>query len=152
MLTQIRQGIVDLYSYAFVLRGPTPDENVAAAGLDYFASLTPMLRGETIPQSDRGCHSTIREPLGVAARIIAFNHPVLFAGSKIPGTLADQSCGSTSRVFLHESHHDEAQEYSCQSVKMHYAASVPTDMSMTMDPVISKAYQDRLLSDITSAA
>ncbi|KAH8911230.1 betaine-aldehyde dehydrogenase [Coniochaeta sp. PMI_546] len=239
------------------------DANVAAASLDYFAGLTPMLRGETIPQSDSGFHYTLREPLGVVARIIAFNHPVLFAGGKMaaplaagntviikppdqvpisclrlaeilsdvfpPGVLsilpggaecgkalsthplvskvtligsvatgkaiqraaadtlkptlfelggknallafpdadidklvegvargmnftwAGQSCGSTSRVFLHESHHDEVLERLCQFVKTNYTPGVPTDMSTTMGPVISKAAQDRVLSYIASA-
>ncbi|OIW28748.1 betaine-aldehyde dehydrogenase [Coniochaeta ligniaria NRRL 30616] len=239
------------------------DANMAAASLDYFAGLTPMLRGETIPQSTSGFHYTIREPLGVVARIIAFNHPVLFAGGKMaaplaagntviikppdqapisclrlaeilsdvfpPGVLsilpgsaecgralsthpmvskvtligsvatgkaiqraaadtlkptlfelggknallafpdadidklvdgvargmnftwAGQSCGSTSRVFLHESHHDEVLDRVCQFVKTNYAPGVPTDMSTTMGPVISKAAQDRVLSYIASA-
>jgi betaine-aldehyde dehydrogenase len=239
------------------------DANVAAASLDYFAGLTPMIRGETIPQSDGGFHYTIRQPLGVVARIVAFNHPILFAGGKMaaplavgntviikppdqapisclrlaeilsdvfpPGVLsilpggvecgkalsthplvskvtligsvptgkavqraaadtlkptlfelggknallafsdadvdqlvegvargmnftwAGQSCGSTSRVFLHESHHDEVLERVCQFVKTHYSPGVPTDMSTTMGPVISKAAQDRVLSYIASA-
>jgi betaine-aldehyde dehydrogenase len=56
------------------------DANVAAANLDYFAGLIPMLKGETIPQADDQFHYTLREPLGVVARIVAFNHPVMFAG------------------------------------------------------------------------
>jgi betaine-aldehyde dehydrogenase len=30
-----------------------------------------MIKGETIPQSDSSFHYTIREPLGVVARIVA---------------------------------------------------------------------------------
>ncbi|KAL1965021.1 hypothetical protein VTN77DRAFT_6221 [Rasamsonia byssochlamydoides] len=239
------------------------DAKVAAANLDYFAGLTPMLRGETIPQSDDTFHYTLREPLGVVARIIAFNHPAMFAGGKMaaplaagntvvikppdqaplsclrlaeilsdvfpPGVLnilpggvecgkalsthplvskvtligsvptgkaiqraaadtlkptlfelggkntllafpdadidilvegvargmnftwAGQSCGSTSRVFLHESHHDEVLQRVCDYVKTHYTPGVPTDMSTTMGPVISKAAQERVLSYIESA-
>jgi betaine-aldehyde dehydrogenase len=239
------------------------DATVAAANLDYFAGLTPMVRGETIPLSDDNFHYTLRQPLGVVARIIAFNHPILFAGGKMaaplaagntviikppdqapisclrlaeilsevfpPGVLsilpggvecgkalsthplvskvtligsvptgkaiqraaadtlkptlfelggknallafpdadidklvegvargmnftwAGQSCGSTSRVFLHESHHDEVLNRVCDYVKTHYAPGVPTDMSTTMGPVISKAAQDRVLSYIDSA-
>ena len=239
------------------------DANVAAANLDYFAGLIPMLKGETIPQTDETFHYTLREPLGVVARIVAFNHPVMFAGGKIaaplaagntvivkppdqaplgvlclaeiladvfpPGVLsvlpggaecgkalsthplvrkvtligsvptgkaiqraaadtlkptllelggknallafpdadieklvvgvargmnftwAGQSCGSTSRVFLHESHHDEVLEKVVQYVKKEYQAGSPTDMSTTMGPVISKAAQDRVLSYIKSA-
>ncbi|KAL1986331.1 hypothetical protein VTN96DRAFT_6563 [Rasamsonia emersonii] len=64
------------------------DAKVAAANLDYFAGLTPMVRGETIPQSDDSFHYTLREPLGVVARIIAFNHPAMFAGAKMAALLA----------------------------------------------------------------
>jgi betaine-aldehyde dehydrogenase len=64
------------------------DANVAAANLDYFAGLIPMLKGETIPQSEETFHYTIREPLGVVARIVAYNHPVMFAGAKMAAPLA----------------------------------------------------------------
>lgn len=239
------------------------DANVAAASLDYFAGLTPMIRGETIPQSSGGFHYTIRQPLGVVARIIAFNHPIMFAGGKmaaplaagntviikppeqaplsclrlaeilsdvfppgvisvLPGgvecgkalsthplvskvtligsvptgkaiqraaadtlkptlfelggknallafpdadidklvdgvargmnfTWAGQSCGSTSRVFLHESHHDEVLKRVCDVVKTSFSPGVPTDMSTTMGPVISKVAHHRVLSYIASA-
>jgi len=59
------------------------DANVAAANMDYFAGSIPMLKGETIPVSDETFHYTIREPLGVVARIVAYNHPVMFAGAKM---------------------------------------------------------------------
>lgn len=68
------------------------DANVAAASMDYFAGLIPMLKGETIPQSDSTFHYTIREPLGVVARIIAFNHPVMFAGAKLSAPIAAGNC------------------------------------------------------------
>lgn len=239
------------------------DAHVAAANLDYFAGLIPMVRGETIPLAEDGFHYTLRQPLGVVARIVAFNHPIMFAGGKIaaplaagntviikppdqapisclrlaeilsevfpagvlnilPGsvecgkalsthplvrkvtligsvptgkaiqraaadtlkptlfelggknallafpdadieklvegiakgmnfTWAGQSCGSTSRVFLHESLHDGVIQRVCDFVKSHYTPGIPTDMSTTMGPVISKAAHDRVLSYIESA-
>ncbi|KAH8812306.1 betaine-aldehyde dehydrogenase [Xylogone sp. PMI_703] len=239
------------------------DANVAAANLEYFAGLIPMIRGETIPQSEDGFHYTIRQPWGVVARIIAFNHPIMFAGARIaaplaarntvivkapdqaplsclrlaellhdifppgvvnflPGsvecgkalsthplvrkitligsiptgkaiqqaaagtlkstlfelggknallafpdadidklvegvargmnfTWAGQSCGSTTRVFLHESHYDEVINRVCQFVKTYYVPGVPTDMATTMGPVINKTAHDRVLSYIESA-
>ncbi|KAK8210362.1 hypothetical protein M8818_003532 [Zalaria obscura] len=239
------------------------DANVAAASLDYFAGLIPMLKGETIPISDQTFHYTLREPLGVVARIVAFNHPVMFAGAKMgaplaagntviikppdqaplsclrlaeilsevfpPGVLsilpggvecgkalsthplvkkvtligsvptgkaiqraaadslkptllelggknaliafpdadvnklvegvargmnftwAGQSCGSTSRVFLHESLHDTVLEKVVEYVKKTYKPGNPTEMSTTMGPVISKEAHKRVLSFIDSA-
>ena len=239
------------------------DANVAAANLDYFAGLIPMLKGETIPQADDTFHYTLREPLGVVARIVAYNHPVMFAGAKLaaplaagntviikppdqapmsclklaeiladvfppgvisilPGSIAcgqalsthplvrtvtligsvptgkaiqraaadslkptllelggknalialpdadidqlvagvargmnftwaGQSCGSTSRIFLHESLHDEVLDKVVAYVKKEYQPGVPTDMSTTMGPVVSKAAEERVLGFIDSA-
>lgn len=66
-------------------------------------------------------------------------------------TWAGQSCGSTSRVFLHESHHDEVLRRVRDYVRTHFKPGVPTDPSTTMGPVISKAAQERVLSYIESA-
>ena len=238
------------------------DANIAAANMDFFAGLIPMLKGETIPAADENFHYTVREPLGVVARIVAFNHPVMFAAGKmaaplaagntviikppeqapmsclrlaevladvfppgviniLPGgvecgktlgthpkirkvtligsiptgkaiakaaadtlkptlfelggknaliafpdadmdklvvgisrgmnfTWAGQSCGSTSRVFLHESVHDKVLDKVVEYVKKNFKAGVPTDMSTTMGPVISKAAEERVLSYIES--
>ncbi|KAI9664442.1 MAG: hypothetical protein M1821_005888 [Bathelium mastoideum] len=239
------------------------DANVAAANLDYFAGLVPMIKGETIPISDDSLHYTLREPLGVVARIVAFNHPVMFAGAKLaaplaagntviikppdqaplsclrlaellgdvfppgvfnvlPGsvecgkalsnhplvkkvtligsvstgkaiqraaadslkptllelggknaliafpdanveklvegvakgmnfTWAGQSCGSTSRVFLHENLHDEVLEKVKLYVENRFKPGIPTEMSTTMGPVISKEAYERVLGYIESA-
>jgi betaine-aldehyde dehydrogenase len=239
------------------------DANVAAASFDYFAGLIPMLKGETIPQTSDTFHYTIREPLGVVARIVAFNHPLMFAGSKLaaplaagntvvikppdqaplsclrlaeiladvfppgvvsilPGSIAcgqaltthrlvkkvtligsvatgkaiqrsasdqlkptllelggknallafpdadidklvegvvrgmnftwaGQSCGSTSRVFLHDSHYDAVLARIVPLVERMYQPGVPTDMTTTMGPLISKAAQNRVLSFIAAA-
>ncbi|CAK4022887.1 Aldehyde Dehydrogenase [Lecanosticta acicola] len=238
------------------------DANVAAASMDFFAGLIPMLKGETIPQSDDTFHYTIREPLGVVARIVAFNHPVMFAGAKLaapiaagncvvikppdqaplsclrlaellsdvfpPGVLnilpggvecgtalsshrlvrkitligsvptgkaiartaadtlkstlfelggknaliaypdadipkliqgigrgmnftwAGQSCGSTSRVFLHASIHDALLPQVVDFVKNNFKPGPPTDMGTTMGPVISETARDRILDYIQS--
>ncbi|KIY02920.1 uncharacterized protein Z520_01385 [Fonsecaea multimorphosa CBS 102226] len=239
------------------------DANVAAASLDYFAGLIPMLKGETIPQSDATFHYTTREPLGVVGRIVAFNHPIQFAGAKLaaplaagntvivkspeqaplsclllaeilqpifpPGvvsilsggvecgkalathplvkkitligsvrtgkaiqqaaaaslkptllelggknallafpdadidklaegvargmnfTWAGQSCGSTSRVYLHQSHYNEVLEKVVKLIRREFAPGVPTAVSTTMGPVISQAAHDRVMSYIESA-
>ena len=239
------------------------DANVAAANLDYFAGLIPMLKGETIPQSEDFFHYTLREPLGVVARIVAYNHPVMFAGAKLaaplaagntviikppdqaplsclrlaellgpifpPGVLnilpgavecgqalsthplvrkitligsvptgkaiaraaadslkptlfelggknaliafpdadidqlvsgvamgmnftwAGQSCGSTSRVFLHDSHHDQVLERVVDRIRRDYVPGVPTDPATTMGPLVSKSARDRVESYIASA-
>jgi betaine-aldehyde dehydrogenase len=256
-------ALIDAYNTGNPVAEMLSDANVAAASCDYFAGLIPMLKGETIPQSDDTFHYTIREPLGVVARIIAYNHPIMFAGAKmaaplaagntvvikppdqaplsclrlaeilesifppgvvniLPGgaecgkalsehelvkkvtligsvptgkliqkaaaaslkatllelggknallafpdadlekvatgvargmnyTWAGQSCGSTSRVFLHDSIHDKVLERVVEIVKKEYRPGVPTSMETTMGPVINKVAYDRVMGYIESA-
>ena len=75
------------------------------------------------------------------------------AGAVIGGmnfTWCGQSCGSTSRAFLHESIHDAVIE----KVKARIAAfkpGIPTDMATTMGAIVSKAQFDRVMGYIESA-
>lgn len=64
----------------------TADVHAAVGSLRMFAGLATELKGATIPASEN-LHFTVREPFGVAARIIPFNHPFMFAGSKIAAPL-----------------------------------------------------------------
>jgi betaine-aldehyde dehydrogenase len=64
------------------------DVIVAASRIDYYAGLVHELKGETIPSADGGLNYTLREPLGVVARIVAYNHPLMFTAGKISPVLA----------------------------------------------------------------
>ncbi len=64
------------------------DVRSAADAVEYFANLASELKGETIPSPSGGWHFTVREPYGVVARIVPFNHPLLFAASKVAAPLA----------------------------------------------------------------
>ncbi|RFU25943.1 hypothetical protein B7463_g10392, partial [Scytalidium lignicola] len=239
------------------------DANMAADYLDYFAGLIPAIHGETTHLSDDSFNYTVREPLGVVARIIASNHPLMFAAIRLsvalavgntvvlktpeqaplsalrlveligdlfpPGVLnilpggiecgktlsthklvskvtltgsvptgkaiqkaaadtlkltsfelggknalvaypdADldnlvdgivrgmnwgwcgQSCGSMSRVFLHESHHDVVLARVKEQIEKSFRPGNPTDSTTTMGALVSKAAQDRVLRYITIA-
>jgi betaine-aldehyde dehydrogenase len=59
------------------------DVRAAAAQLDYFAGLATELKGETIPMGDGAVDMTVREPFGVCARIVAYNHPLMFTAAKM---------------------------------------------------------------------
>lgn len=232
------------------------DVTSAADALDYFAGLIPMIKGETIPLAADAFHYTVREPLGVVVRIVAYNHPAMFTATKmaaplaagntvimkppeqaplsalylaeilegvfppgvlsfLPGALecgttltahhdvdmvtligsvptgkaiykavantlkpvifelggknalvaypdadidkliqgitagmnfawAGQSCGSTSRVFLHESIHDDVLAKVADVVKTRFKAGDPLDEKTTMGPVISTVALDRV--------
>lgn len=56
--------------------------NDLANGLErlrYFVGIAYELKGQSVPSTAKNLHFTIREPYGVCARILAFNHPIYFA-------------------------------------------------------------------------
>ena len=60
----------------------TPMRNDLTNGLErlrYFVGLAYELKGQSVPSTAKNLHFTIREPYGVCARILAFNHPIYFA-------------------------------------------------------------------------
>jgi betaine-aldehyde dehydrogenase len=235
------------------------DVHAAAAQLDYFAGLATEVKGETIPMGAGAVDITAREPFGVCARIVAYNHPLMFTAGKMgpplvagntvimkpphqaplsalrmmqlidglapPGvvnlltggracgqalvahprvprlsvigsvetgraiaqgaaaqlkhvtlelggknacviypdadldkaiggavagmnfTWCGQSCGSTSRLFVHESVHARVVEGVLERVRR-YRPGPPTDPATTMGAIISKAQHDKVLSYI----
>lgn len=62
--------------------------SLGATLMEFFAGLVTELKGETIPQSGNKLTYVTREPLGVVARLVPFNHPVMFAAAKIAAPLA----------------------------------------------------------------
>jgi betaine-aldehyde dehydrogenase len=81
-------------SYLDALDGGAPiremarDVETAAFQLEYFAGLVLEMKGYTVPLDPTRLHFTQREPLGVVARIGAFNHPFMFTAAKIAAPLA----------------------------------------------------------------
>jgi betaine-aldehyde dehydrogenase len=64
------------------------DVEISAGYMDYFAGLVTEMKGATIPIGPGVLNYTVREPLGVIARIGAFNHPLLFVAGKCGAPLA----------------------------------------------------------------
>jgi betaine-aldehyde dehydrogenase len=64
------------------------DALLSADYMDYFAGLVVEMKGATIPIRPGVLNYTLREPLGVVARIGAFNHPLLFVAGKCGAPLA----------------------------------------------------------------
>jgi acyl-CoA reductase-like NAD-dependent aldehyde dehydrogenase len=62
------------------------DVRIGVDTLRYFAGLALESKGHTIPASPH-LHFTELQPYGVVARIIPFNHPIMFAASKIAAPL-----------------------------------------------------------------
>ncbi len=62
-----------------------------------------------------------------------------------------QSCGSMSRVFLHESHHDEVLKRVHEKVTQTFRPGDPIDPKTTMGALVSKAAQERVLNYVNIA-
>jgi aldehyde dehydrogenase (NAD+)/betaine-aldehyde dehydrogenase len=63
------------------------DVEVAANYLNFFSGLGSELKGEGSPASADGIHFSLRQPYGVVARIVPFNHPFLFAAAHLAAPL-----------------------------------------------------------------
>ena len=70
------------------IREMARDALSAAAQMDYYAGLVRELKGETLPLGDGAINYSVREPLGVVARIVAYNHPLMFLAGKLAPALA----------------------------------------------------------------
>ena len=64
------------------------DYRLAVEHLRFFAGLALQLKGESIPVDDfNAVDFTLRQPFGVVGRIVPFNHPFMFAASRIAAPL-----------------------------------------------------------------
>jgi len=79
--------------------------------------------------------------------------PDAVAGGLVGGmnfTWCGQSCGSTSRAFIHEKIYDAVLERVKARIT-HWKPGIPTDPATTMGAIISKTQFDRVMSYIDSA-
>jgi acyl-CoA reductase-like NAD-dependent aldehyde dehydrogenase len=63
------------------------DIEQSAEQLEWYTGLAIEMKGETIPASAKNLHITLRQPFGVTARIVPFNHPLSFAARGLAGPL-----------------------------------------------------------------
>lgn len=59
------------------------DAAIAIERIRYATGLAYEIKGETVPSVPGNLHMTIRVPYGVVGRIVPFNHPLLFAVSRM---------------------------------------------------------------------
>lgn len=64
------------------------DANVAANLFEFHAGLVTEMKGASIPMGPDRVNFSVREPLGVVARIVGFNHPFMFSAGRMAGPLA----------------------------------------------------------------
>src|SRR5437867_8148275 len=68
------------------------DAQAGAAQLDFFAGLVTEMKGSSIPMGPDALNFSVREPVGVVARIVPFNHPFMFTAGKSAAPLAAGNC------------------------------------------------------------
>ncbi|MEW6471027.1 MAG: aldehyde dehydrogenase family protein [Actinomycetota bacterium] len=76
-------GLLDAVDSGNPVTAMVRDVELSAALSTYMAGAALEVKGTTVPASAEHLHLTIREPYGVVGRIIAYNHPILFASHKI---------------------------------------------------------------------
>jgi betaine-aldehyde dehydrogenase len=64
------------------------DVMIAASQMDFFAGLVTEMKGASVPMGPDALNFSVREPRGVVARIIPFNHPFMFCAGKSAAPLA----------------------------------------------------------------
>lgn len=63
------------------------DMAIAAMQLRFFAGLALQVRGDTVPTGHDRLNYSLRQPYGVVARIVPFNHPLLFTARALAAPL-----------------------------------------------------------------
>src|SRR5256886_1501361 len=81
-------ALIDAANCGNPVREMASDALVAAAQVDFFAGLVTEMKGSSIPMGPHAVHFSVREPVGVVARIVPFNHPFMFAAGKSAAPLA----------------------------------------------------------------
>lgn len=93
LATRLRQrreplGALEVADVGLTIGTAEFDIDTAADALEYYAGLVYETKGETVPATSDHLHVTYREPYGVVGRILPFNHPLMFAASKLAAPLA----------------------------------------------------------------
>ncbi|HXX84644.1 MAG TPA: aldehyde dehydrogenase family protein [Casimicrobiaceae bacterium] len=81
-------ALIDAADCGNPVREMIGDARVAAAQIEFFAGLVTEIKGTSIPMGPNVVNFSVREPVGVVARIVPFNHPFMFAAGKSAAPLA----------------------------------------------------------------
>ncbi|MGQ0570112.1 MAG: aldehyde dehydrogenase family protein, partial [Armatimonadota bacterium] len=80
-------AVLDALNSGNPIRDMRRDVSLAVAVIEYYAGIGSEIKGETLPSTFETLHFSVREPYGVVGRIVAFNHPLLFAASRMAAPL-----------------------------------------------------------------
>ncbi|MEC9367895.1 MAG: aldehyde dehydrogenase family protein [Pseudomonadota bacterium] len=76
-------ALLDAMDSGNPLKGMAFDVELGATLMEFFAGLATEIKGDTIPSGEGQVNYVTREPVGVVARLVPFNHPLMFACAKI---------------------------------------------------------------------
>jgi len=79
---------LDAHNGGNPLRELKADIAASAALFEYFAGLVTEMKGASLPMGPGAVNFSVREPRGVVARLVAFNHPFMFTAAKAAAPLA----------------------------------------------------------------
>jgi acyl-CoA reductase-like NAD-dependent aldehyde dehydrogenase len=80
-------GMLDALDSGNPVTAMTGDVEIAAQLVEMYADWVAELGGRTYPGDEDHLHYSILEPYGVVARIVPYNHPVMFAASRLAAPL-----------------------------------------------------------------
>jgi betaine-aldehyde dehydrogenase len=92
--------LLDVRDNGSPIREMAIDIDIGVGALRYFAGLAYQVKGESVPTGFGRLNVTLRQPFGVTAQLIPFNHPLMFALKTIGAPLI---CGNT--VIIKPSEH-----------------------------------------------
>jgi betaine-aldehyde dehydrogenase len=81
-------AMIDAADCGNPVREMVSDAVAAATQLDFFAGLVTEMKGTSVPVGPDAVNFSVRQPLGVVARILPFNHPFMFCAGKSAAPLA----------------------------------------------------------------
>jgi betaine-aldehyde dehydrogenase len=81
-------AMIDAADCGNPVREMVGDAMIAAAQMEFFAGFVTEMKGTSIPMGPDAINFSVREPLGVVARLIPFNHPFMFCAGKSAAPLA----------------------------------------------------------------
>ncbi|MCW3768645.1 aldehyde dehydrogenase family protein [Paenarthrobacter sp. PAE-2] len=84
-------ALLDALDVGATIRNARNDVALAVNQMRIYAGLALELKGQTIPGGD-ALHLTVREPVGVVAKIFPFNHPLMFACRVAAPLIAGNPC------------------------------------------------------------
>src|SRR2546421_1396437 len=155
-LSELIEGVLPPGVFNVVPGGREAGSALAAhPGVAMIALIGSVPTGRAVMKAAADTLKAVMLELGGKNALIAYPDadPDEVAGGVIGGmnfTWCGQSCGSTSRAFIHEKIYDAVLAGVKEKVKV-FRPGIPTDPATTMGAIISKVQFDRVMSYIASA-